>query len=72
MTDIELAEGDSRLELRRGYSAEAGVSSLPFPSTLLPPSFLEDIIPAFEIHEPPVVTTRLRLGVTGRAAKRWD
>ena len=51
VTEIELAEGESRLELRWGKAAEAGASPLPLPSTLPPPSFLDDIVRVRGTHE---------------------
>ena len=44
LRDMELADGDSRAELRFGRGEAAGDSVFAFPSTLPPPSFLPDMI----------------------------
>lgn len=51
LTDMELADGESRLEFRGGNAATLGNNDFPFPSTLPPPGFLDDIVShSLELH----------------------
>lgn len=62
--DTELADGESRLELRFGVTA--GDNDLPLPKTLPPPSFLEDIVlwSASERRERPHASESCKLAGT--------